>query len=263
METQVIPTVKSRIKRKSQALDNEIGRRSFLLVVVSVVWSEKDNRWMLNCRCDCGDFILVKPGLLGRGSKSCGFCSVKHGNVVGKRFGILLVQERSREVVVRWERTHSLYKCLCDCGKVVVLAGYQLLKTKRVSCGCMKGIRLKKGESGLSSLMHSYRHGAIDRNLDFNLNRDDMKRLTSSDCHYCGTPPHAVRTWARSKSHHGDYVYNGIDRFDNSKGYTLENSVPCCWRCNNMKQTMAGHEFVRIASVIAMHAEPEYGMSGC
>ena len=28
---------------------------------------------------------------------------------------------------------------------------------------------------------------------------------------------------------------NGIDRFDNSKGYIIENCKPCCWGCNCMK----------------------------
>jgi len=27
----------------------------------------------------------------------------------------------------------------------------------------------------------------------------------------------------------------GIDRFDNSQHYTVENSRPCCWFCNKMK----------------------------
>lgn len=31
------------------------------------------------------------------------------------------------------------------------------------------------------------------------------------------------------------YFYNGIDRLDNTKGYTPENSVACCKHCNSLK----------------------------
>jgi hypothetical protein len=29
---------------------------------------------------------------------------------------------------------------------------------------------------------------------------------------------------------------NGIDRYDNTKGYTLDNIRSCCWNCNFMKK---------------------------
>ena len=31
------------------------------------------------------------------------------------------------------------------------------------------------------------------------------------------------------------FVYNGIDRVDNSKGYTLNNILVCCYDCNTKK----------------------------
>jgi 5-methylcytosine-specific restriction endonuclease McrA len=31
---------------------------------------------------------------------------------------------------------------------------------------------------------------------------------------------------------------------DNSKGYTVENSVPCCYRCNHAKRDYSYGEFV-------------------
>ena len=44
-----------------------------------------------------------------------------------------------------------------------------------------------------------------------------------------------------------DYVLkcNGIDRIDSSKGYTVENSVPCCKYCNTAKNTMSVDEFLK------------------
>lgn len=36
----------------------------------------------------------------------------------------------------------------------------------------------------------------------------------------------------------------GIDRVDNSVGYTKENSVPCCKLCNFMKKAMSRNDFL-------------------
>lgn len=48
-------------------------------------------------------------------------------------------------------------------------------------------------------------------------------------------------------------MYNGIDRIDNQKGYSLDNVVACCRICNNAKSDMTVHEFhswiMRIAAM--------------
>ena len=37
---------------------------------------------------------------------------------------------------------------------------------------------------------------------------------------------------------------NGLDRIDSSKGYSSENTVPCCKYCNTAKNTMSVNEFM-------------------
>jgi len=39
------------------------------------------------------------------------------------------------------------------------------------------------------------------------------------------------------------YVHNGIDRVDPTKGYTPENTVSCCSRCNYAKHEMTLSEY--------------------
>lgn len=39
------------------------------------------------------------------------------------------------------------------------------------------------------------------------------------------------------------WKHNGIDRVDSSKGYTLDNCVPCCSKCNYAKHEMSVEEF--------------------
>lgn len=42
---------------------------------------------------------------------------------------------------------------------------------------------------------------------------------------------------------HSEYVHNGVDRVDNALGYTPDNCVPCCSRCNYAKRAMPRGEF--------------------
>ncbi len=50
-----------------------------------------------------------------------------------------------------------------------------------------------------------------------------------------------------------EYAHNGVDRLDNAKGYTLENSVPCCKHCNIAKRSMTVDEFKQWISKVYAH----------
>ena len=41
----------------------------------------------------------------------------------------------------------------------------------------------------------------------------------------------------------GGFIYNGIDRKNNGKGYTEDNIVSCCKQCNFAKRNMSYKEF--------------------
>jgi hypothetical protein len=62
-----------------------------------------------------------------------------------------------------------------------------------------------------------YKNNAKSRELKFELTKEQFHSLVSTSCHYCGTC-----------QENG----NGIDRVDNSKGYTMDNVVSCCSLCN-------------------------------
>lgn len=68
---------------------------------------------------------------------------------------------------------------------------------------------------------------AEERGLPFELSLDSFSRLIQSDCYYCKRL-NAI----------------GIDRMDNKIGYTIENSVPCCFPCNRMKHTLTTEAFI-------------------
>ena len=113
--------------------------------------------------------------------------------------------------------------------------------------------KLISGESSFNHLYNNYRWHAMQRDIDFLLSKEEFRALTSKDCVYCGEKPkkshqtkHNYTTKdgnKKSVTSNGEYKYNGIDRVDNTKSYTIENCVTCCYVCNYMKRTMSVSEF--------------------
>lgn len=91
----------------------------------------------------------------------------------------------------------------------------------------------------------SYRASARRRNIPFELQIEDFKRLGEMYCTYCGAKP-SNKTIHNTRHYNGDWTYNGIDRRCNEKGYTLENSQPCCFECNQAKSKKGEKEFLQL-----------------
>jgi hypothetical protein len=47
------------------------------------------------------------------------------------------------------------------------------------------------------------------------------------------------------KYYNGEYLYNGLDRVDNTKGYIISNIVSCCGQCNRAKGILSQEEFLQ------------------
>ena len=85
--------------------------------------------------------------------------------------------------------------------------------------------------------------------MDFSITKKQAILLFLSNCYYCGKYPKAtVRNYPV-------FAWNGLDRIDNSAGYTLENCVSCCKDCNELKSNRSLDEFLlqinRINKVLA------------
>jgi hypothetical protein len=76
-----------------------------------------------------------------------------------------------------------------------------------------------------------YKSRAEKKCLEFVLNIDEFNELTSKDCYICGK---------KTTTGHR----NGIDRFNNNLGYTIENSKPCCGGCNYLKRDYVYKDFI-------------------
>lgn len=82
-------------------------------------------------------------------------------------------------------------------------------------------------------LWHVYKWKAKKRGIKWDLTYTHFMQLTQRPCHYCQTPPQQIITRRETK-----YVYSGIDRRNNRKGYSPENVVSCCKDCNQAKGSM-------------------------
>jgi len=110
----------------------EIGTKFGRLTVLE----EHPRTWL--CQCDCGNFTNVRYSALRNGNtKSCGCygdeCRKKRFiDLTGKRFGKLYVLGQNGKD--KWHDT--IWKCQCDCGKVVDVTGSHLKRKNKRSCGC-------------------------------------------------------------------------------------------------------------------------------
>lgn len=92
----------------------------------------------------------------------------------------------------------------------------------------------------IQTLIGGYKINAKKRNIKYDITEEQFAEITQKDCFYCGVKPSNV---SKKKLSNGDYIYNGIDRVDNSKGYEIDNIVPCCRICNVAKNTLTLSEF--------------------
>jgi len=149
-----------------------------------------------------------------------------------KSFGELFVMDE-----------HKYFKgvlcdCWCQCGSFLKVNKEDLISGNKTNCGGIahnnpKKIKFskrkrsneyinKKITTRYNLLVHNRKNGAYDINLTLN---EYHELSENKECHYCG----AEIDWlGRSSAYY-------LDRKDNSLGYSKENCVVCCSRCNMAK----------------------------
>jgi hypothetical protein len=156
-------------------------------------------------------------------------------DLLSKKFGELEVVEKSSKVDNQY-RTFWISKC--SCGKTVETRIDRLISGKTRSCGHLsnssKGLMANKGRSALTKLYTHYKESARSHSRVFDIPMEYFERLVTQNCYYCNSKPANVVVVGVRKD---TIIYNGLDRVDNQKGYTLENVVPCCEICNRGKRT--------------------------
>lgn len=204
-------------------------------------------------RCSCGRTSTVRGETLRNGtSKSCGCLRIELStkrikesgiNEQGNVYGNLTVMELSG----RSRSRDRMWLCNCSCGNKTIVSTENLHNGSTRSCGCLARTLSRErklahpGIAAYNSVLNGYKYSAKKRGLSFELTSEEFREITSQPCHYCGIEPKQI---SKTRGRNGEYIYNGIDRVNNSIGYVISNVVPCCKRCNTAKREIAYDDFV-------------------
>lgn len=204
------------------------------------------------CRCDCGTVKDIGVTKLKFGTKSCGCL---HKKLSQKRIVERNVASKirchiggvyGRLTVVQSEDTAL---CICSCGAKIRTAHHRLRSGHLRSCGCLVTDHMRElgrksakspGESAANCVFLRYRNSSKKRQIPFDLSKNFFREQIFKNCFYCGAPPSNEN---KSQYNSGSVIYSGLDRIDNSKGYTTGNCVPCCHTCNVAKNKHSLNEF--------------------
>ncbi len=114
----------------------------------------------------------------------------------------------------------------------------EFFKENGVTCAICRERHLNR-RNRVEIKIKKYKQDAARRGKTFNLSDETARFLLTHPCAYCGF-------WSSVK-------LNGIDRRDNSKGYTEDNCVSCCDVCNFGKGTKTEAEFIHMCIRVAKH----------
>lgn len=230
---------------------DETGKTYGRLTVLSRAGSTRHRVALWLCRCECAAEVVVSGHNLRNGTtQSCGclqreMVGNKHfKNELGNQYGKLTVLSRLES-----KNGAAVWLCHCECGNEVATYGYELRRGHTQSCGCLS--RLPFGRAAFNALIFRMERSAKKRGYVWALTEDQVERLTSQPCYYCDTMPTQGASW--TCGYNGVYLYNGLDRVDNEQGYTIDNVVPACGRCNEAKNNMTQDEFKAWACRIYEH----------
>jgi len=174
-------------------------------------------------------------------------------NLTGKIFGRLTVTKFSH-YVEKTNRRQDFWETKCECGNIKCILGNSLVVGGTNSCGCFlkehyatlaekARVRnsLPKGEASFNLILANYKDRAKKKKLKFNLTIEEFKEFITANCEYCDATPANV---CKKKRSNGEFIYNGIDRLDNTKGYIKSNCITACEVCNKAKRDLTLEEFI-------------------
>lgn len=168
---------------------------------------------------------------------------------------------------------YILWEAKCDCGNEALIVPCVANCGRISSCGCLQeqsrikscsklGLQSRKYEPVITSARQVWKNHYGD--LD---NFDLFYQLSQKPCHYCGAIPSTISNKGiRNKANYkasdnqiinGNFIYNGIDRVDNTKSHTPDNIVPCCQICNYAKRDNTVKEFLDLITRIHLRTVSE------
>ena len=218
---------------------------------------DKYGKLAWNCVCDCGTALQISTTKLLRGKvRGCRKCWNRrnvHGIRVNTQYGSVTTLEYTFRYPHRME-----WRCVCKCGTDVWVTSLRLSRAKGGTPQCHKcwnrlvGRHRKYktlGESAFHRLYCTYRKRAAKSKREWSISLEDARQLFVNQCVYCGAAPGNSMKGTGNDT----FVYSGIDRVDNAKGYVLGNCVSCCLTCNIAKRKMSVDDFKRWVYTVCRH----------
>ena len=236
----------------------EVGQIFGCLTIIECL-----NNKRYKVKCTCGNSFELNASSLyyyyKTGKRWCKNCKPLGSNKTQHTPGEIL--GNCFELLEHLGKGNWKVKCI-KCGKVQEQYISNMKKHKSSSCFyCLhpNAIRNHSGGKGIVSgpieeRFYNYYKARIESDnskgkkyKEWNLSLEEFISLVRGNCVYCGDTPRVDNQWSRHKRKtilDEDYSFNGIDRIDSNKGYSIDNCVSCCPKCNTMKGVLSKNEFI-------------------
>jgi len=201
---------------------------------------EEEEKGIKYCDIARGCFTLCATG-----KKSCDECLANTRIIDNERYN-----KRKQLTRVLQTTTHTTGRVCAQCGK-----DFEAFQTRygkeSLNCKDCQERQVKQDEkrkdrvrnfkeekcNNIPGYYKEYVTGAAERGYEMNLDFETFSTLVLAECNYCG--------------HKTEGEVNGIDRVDNSIGYSTENCVTACWKCNRVKYTYDKDFFIEKCRLIS------------
>lgn len=186
---------------------------------------------------------------------------MKKLNLIGDKYNRLLVIGDAPPINGR-----RAWLCECDCGTIKPIQMDELRNGGTKSCGCLNNEKRSARAKAMYAVITKYAPDITTaRKIWKNYMKRDKKEfgiindmtfeefyaLSQMNCHYCGdlpsnkaNAPISDKKASEYAKTNGFFIYNGLDRVDNTRHHSADNVVPCCANCNWAKGDRVYDEFI-------------------
>jgi hypothetical protein len=175
---------------------------------------------------------------------------------IGNVYGELTVIDFSGIHIRPSGRKYKRLIVQCSCGAIKDVNMQDLTSGRTKTCGESNKHPYYKDRTvpAFNAYIKKAKRDIQSKGLPFEFTPEEFRNITQQNCFYCNESPSATRRTTKTGKMLSEYISNGVDRLDSSKGYTHENCVPCCAKCNRAKNTMSKDEYIEMCrNVISVH----------